>query len=80
MDKVEIPEYLISKLGPEMKMDTHWIDVKCDKHNFYGLVVRGGKYITGFKTDKNAEGAIPFNSDNIQNIRRQALFKWWPLW
>ena len=81
MSKLEIPEHLLSKLGPEMKMDVHWIDVKLNNGSvFNGLVVRGGKYITGFKHQNNGEGEVPFNNNQIQNVRRQATLKWWPFW
>jgi len=81
MSKIEIPNHLLSKLGPEMKMDIHWIDVKLkDGSVFNGLVVRGGKYITGFKNQKNGEGEVPFDKNRIKLLRREATFKWWPFW
>lgn len=81
MSKVEIPKHLQPKLGSEMKMDIHWVDVLCnDSTKHYGVVVRGGQFITGFKNDTNGEGTVPFTSNQIINIRRQTLFKWWPFW
>lgn len=43
MAKIEIPAALRAKLGPEMKMDVHWADVKLhDGRVIKNLVVRGG--------------------------------------
>ena len=79
--KIEIPAGLISKLGPEMKMDTHWIDVKLADGNVYPkMVVKGGRFITGSANEKDGEGDVPFKSADIINIRRQSFFYWWPFW
>jgi len=81
MSKVILPENLLSKLGPEMKMDVHWIDVKCHTGKIHsGLVVRGGKYITGHKDDPDGEGDICLSSEDIKDIRRHKLIKIWPFW
>ena len=81
MRKVEIPEHLLSKLGPEMKMDIHWIDVKLNDGTVYPkMVVRGGRYITGNTKDKNGIGAVLFTTDQINDIRRQKIISWWPIW
>jgi hypothetical protein len=80
MSKVEIPEHLISKLGPSMKMDVHWIDVQLNDGTVYPkMIVRGGRFITGSSNDKNGNGALYFSSAQIKNIRRKKLFKWWPI-
>lgn len=80
MNEVELPESMLIKLGSEMKMDVHWIDVKCaNEKKYYRLVVRGGRFITGFTTDFNGVGELPFSSSDIVNIRRQAA-RWWPFW
>ncbi|MDK9758952.1 hypothetical protein KIV40_27225 [Vibrio sp. D173a] len=81
MGKVEIPKPLLSKLGADMKMDVHWVDVKLDNGTVHArMVVRGGRYITGFSRDKNGEGTVPFKSSQIASIRRQKLVTWWPFW
>ena len=81
MTQIELPQHLRSKLGPEMKMDIHWVDVKTSAGEIYrGVVVRGGRYITGFKSHPNGEGDVPFDAGEIVKIRRQALMPWWPFW
>ncbi len=80
MARIEIPNHLLSKLGPEMKMDCHWIDVKLKSGKvFRKLVVRGGRYITGRASDQNGEGPLPFSTADIARIRRESTW-WWPLW
>jgi hypothetical protein len=80
MSKIEIPEQLRSKLGPDMKMDVHWIDVKLRNGEiFRRLVVRGSRYITGRANDENGEGPLPFNSGDIAKIRRESIWLW-PFW
>ena len=80
MAKIEIPDKLIDALGPEMKMDVHWIDVKLISGvRFKNLVVRGGRYITGRASDFNGEGELPFNSQDIAAVRRHSSFPW-PFW
>ncbi|WP_211826749.1 hypothetical protein [Kistimonas asteriae] len=81
MSKIEIPQEMLHKLGPAMAMDVHWIDVKLKNgKTYYRLVVRGSRYITGFHTDKDGIGRIPFSSKDIKNIRRQSAFKCYPFW
>ncbi len=81
MSKVQIPEKLLFKLGSEMKMDAHWIDVKLQSGAvFPKMVVRGGRYITGQANDANGIGEVSFTTEQIVNIRRQAFFSWWPFW
>jgi hypothetical protein len=83
MAKIEIPSHLVKKIGAEMKMDTHWVDVKLmDGRVITNLVVRGGRYITGRDADLNGEGALPFNTEDIQAIRRHAFIfrRLWPFW
>ena len=77
MSKIHIPEHLLRHLGPEMKMDVHWVDVLLkDKSKKKGLVVRGGAYITGKKTDPGGEGTLDFETSDILNIRRENRLKW----
>jgi hypothetical protein len=57
MARIEIPAQLLSAIGPEMKMDVHWVDVRlANGRKIHNLVVRGGRYITGRETDINGEG------------------------
>lgn len=68
---VEIPVHLLKKLGSEMKMDVHWVDVKLkDGRLLRGLVVKGGRYITGSKLDPDGEGTLPFTTQEIVDLRR----------
>lgn len=76
--KIEIPKSLQEKLGSEMKMDTHWIDIKLqDGQVLKNLVVRGGRYITGHDGDPNGEGPLPFGSADIMEIRRHSILPFW---
>jgi hypothetical protein len=78
MAKIVIPEPLRYKLGSEMKMDIHWIDVKLSNgRTLKNLVVRSGTYITGHANDPNGEGALPFSSADIKAIRRHSFFPFW---
>lgn len=78
MTKIEIPESMRDKLGPEMKMDVHWADVKLhDGRSFKNLVVRGGAYITGRAADQNGEGDLPFSTADIKAIRRHSILPFW---
>jgi hypothetical protein len=82
MTKILLPEHLRASLGPEMKMDVHWVDVKLvDGRKFINLVVRGGSAISGRATDPNGEGPLPFVSADIVSLRRHALLgALWPFW
>jgi len=81
LSKIEIPHNLLPKLGSEMKMDVHWIDVKLiDGSVFPKMIVRGGRYITGRDSDHNGIGNVPFESSQILSVRRQKFFSWWPFW
>lgn len=82
MKRLELSPPLRAKLGPEMKMDTHWVDVKLrDGRKFMNLVVRGGAYLTGRAQDPNGEGALPFTVNEIAAIRRRSLFgSFSPFW
>lgn len=74
MQPLELSPALRAKLGPEMKMDTHWVDVKLrDGRKFMNLVVQGGAYLTG-RADPNGEGDSPFAAIDIVAIRRRSLF------
>jgi hypothetical protein len=77
---IEIPEKLRPKLGPEMKMDVHWVDVRLKSGEILReLVVRGGRYITGRADDPNGEGPLQFSGADIQDIRRHST-RFWPFW
>lgn len=85
MAEIKIPDSLLAKIGPDMKMDTHWIDVKLkDGRIFRRLVVRGGQFITGRHCDPNGEGVLSFDSDDVADIRPQSLLTifvpCWPFW
>lgn len=72
---VKLPEKFKSDLGPDMKMDVHWIDVKLkDNRVLKNLVVRGRTYITGRIDDECGEGELPFESEDIVKIRRHSIF------
>lgn len=78
MAKIEIPKSMRNELGPEMKMDVHWVDVKLhDGRAFKNLVVRGGAYITGRASDQNGEGGLPFSTTDIRTIRRHSILPFW---
>lgn len=78
MLKIEIPEVLRNKLGPEMEPNTHWIDVKLiDGRLFRNLVVQEGRYITGSKNDSIAETELSFASRDIFLIRRHSVLPFW---
>ena len=82
MSRIAIPSHLVVNLGAEMKMDTHWIDVRLRDGQFFGnLVVQGSRFITGRALDRNGEGTLPFGADDIVNIRRRSLLgAVWPFW
>lgn len=63
-------------------MDVRWVDVKlADGTKFINLVVRGGTAIMGRAADPNGEGPLPFVSENIVALRRDALLGvLWPFW
>lgn len=74
---LELPETLRRELGPEMKMDVHWVDVKLRNGEvFRNLVVRGGRYLTGRATDPDGEGSLPFAVGEIAALRRHTLIPW----
>jgi hypothetical protein len=79
MQKIEIPENLIKKLGPEMKMDTHWIDIRLrDGRRYKNIIVRGGRYIVGKKKSLNRIDEIPnLKSTDILDIYRHSFFHFW---
>lgn len=82
MTSIRLPPHICGKLGPEMKMDVHWVDVKLvNGMKLMNLVVRGGSTITGRAADPNGEGALPFESTDIVSIRRHSVFgAMWPFW
>ena len=74
MAKIEIPFYLLPKLGVEMNSGVHLIDVELrDGRIHRNLVVKGGLYITGRSADHNGEGNLPFSSFDICDIHRHAF-------
>ena len=81
MAHIELPSICRSKLGSEMKMDVHWIDVQLkDRRVFRNLVVRGGAFITGRASDTNGDGDLGFTSSDILRIRRHSPLSLWPFW
>jgi hypothetical protein len=82
MAALKLPPHLAQKLGPEMKMDVHWVDVKLrDGRTFMNLVVRGGSFVTGRNTDPNGEGELPFVADDVASVRRHSILGGlWPFW
>jgi hypothetical protein len=78
MAKIEIPEMLRKKLGAEMKMDVHWVDVKLqDGRILKNLIVRGGRYITAQENATSEKGDLSFKSEEIVKIRRHSIFPFW---
>jgi hypothetical protein len=74
MARIEIPPHLLPSLGPEMKMDTHWVDVKLrDGRRLKNLVVQGGRFLTGRANDQNGEGTLDFVAADIVKVRRRSL-------
>ena len=72
MARIEIPEHLRSKIGADMKMDIHWIDVQLNNGTkIFNLVVRGGRYITGKSSGcqwrRHAEIQVGRNSENTSS-------------
>jgi len=81
MSKIKIPDHLLPKLGADMKMDCHWIDVKLVNGKVHNkIVVRGGRYITGYFDSPDGVCDVNFKSKDIKDIRRQTFFTWWPFW
>jgi hypothetical protein len=82
MSALKLPPHLAEKLGPEMKMDVHWVDVKLrDGRTFTNLVVRGGAYITGRESDPDGEGELPFGVNEVARVRRHSILGGlWPFW
>jgi len=80
---IEIPANLTCRIGSELKMDFHVIDVRLKDGRFFPrLAVRGGRYITGREGDSNDEGQLPFIADDIAKVRPTArvLGSLWPFW
>jgi hypothetical protein len=82
LTRIEIPNGLTEKIGPEMKMDCHWVDVRLKNGKVItNLVVRGGRFITGHADALNGESVLPFSATDIRSIRRRALLgALWPFW
>lgn len=79
MAMIEVPENLIPLLGPEMKMDVHWVDMRLrDGRVLRNLVVRGGRYFTGHANDPTAEGSLDFTSEDVVALRPHAVL--WGRW
>lgn len=78
MAKIELTERLREDLGPEMKMDFHWVDVKLhDGRVIKNLEVRGGRYITGRRDDPNGEGDLRFTAAEIKKLRPHSILPFW---
>lgn len=74
MAKIEIPSYLIPKLGSVMDAAPCLIAVELrDGRMLANLVVKGGVYITGHRDDADGEGDLPFSSFDICDIQRHAV-------
>jgi hypothetical protein len=82
LSRIEIPADLLEKIGSEMKMDFHWIDVRLnDGKVVTNLVVRSGRFLTGHASALNGESELSFSAADIRNVRRRALMgALWPLW
>lgn len=85
MAKIRIPKEFLSKLGPEMKMGVHWIDVKLKCSRILrNLEVLSGLFITGRQSDPNGVGELDFHTEDIADIKRQSLLTilipFWPFW
>jgi hypothetical protein len=79
MARIAVPTRLLDLLGPEMKMDVRWVDVKLrDGRVLRNLVVRGRGYFTGRESDPNGEGPLDFTTDDVVAIRPHALI--WGRW
>lgn len=74
MSKIEIPFYLLPKLGVDKSSGVYLIDVELKDGRIYrNLVVKGDLYITGRKDDLNGEGSLPFSGFDICDIHRHAF-------
>lgn len=82
LSRIEIPADFLEKIGPEVKMDCHWIDIRLkDGRVVTNLVVRGGRFITGHASAFNDESELSFSAADIRNVKRRALMgNFWPLW
>ena len=80
MAKVELPPEFARSVGPEMKMDVHWVDVKLKNgERVYNVVVRGGRFFTGLASHPSGEGELPFVTEDVARVRRHKP-AWWPFW
>lgn len=76
---IAVPKSLVPLLGPEMKMDVHWVDVRLrDGRVLTNLVIRGGSYFTGHADDPNGEGPLDFTSEDVVALRPHAVI--WGRW
>jgi hypothetical protein len=74
MAKIEIPEEFLKKIGPSIAMDVHLVDVKLfDGRVFKKLVVRGGRYITGYQSAPNGESELDFRMEDIKKVRASSI-------
>jgi hypothetical protein len=78
MTRIEIPEKLRNKLGPEMGEGIHWIDVKlhCGR-TLKNMMVLDGKEIVFSQFKSGCDGGSSFSSQDIFLIRRQSIFPFW---
>ncbi|WP_157050643.1 hypothetical protein [Herbaspirillum rhizosphaerae] len=78
MTRIEIPEQLRSKLGPEMGEGIHWIDVKLHSgRTLKNLMVLDGKEIVFSQFKSGSDCGSSFSSHDILLIRRQSIFPFW---
>ncbi|MYM83331.1 hypothetical protein GTP44_15365 [Duganella sp. FT50W] len=74
MAKIQIPHYLLPKLGSGANSGFCLVTVELlDGRIFSNLVVKEGIYITGRRADVGGEGPLPFSSGEICDIQRCAF-------
>lgn len=72
MAKVEIPYYLLPKLGLGTNFRCIFIDVELlDGRIYTNLVVKNNVYITGRSSDPGGEGYLLFSGIDIRDVRRR---------
>ena len=71
----KIPDKLLEKVPPEVKMDVTYIDVKLKNDKIVkNITVRGGSYITSKKYDFDEKEPLGFSVDDIADIRESSIF------
>jgi hypothetical protein len=68
---LKLPNEFRASLGAEMKMDTHWIDVRLRSgRRVKNVVVRGGSVLTGVETPAGSLTPLDFSPDEIMSVAR----------